>query len=71
LDAPAIDTGSVMASTRLSTALWGPTISTIAGSVVTEATTNPSAGWPSTAGKIFTTFDDDRSNLIARPDGVT
>src|SRR5690349_23115962 len=60
-EAPATDTGSVIASVRRLNALTGPITSTVDGSAVTVPTAYPSAGSPSTAGTIGTTFADDGS----------
>src|SRR5688572_1344442 len=56
LDAPATDTGSVIASVSAVIAPSGPTTSTVGGSAVTVPTSKPAAGIPSTPGTTGSIF---------------
>src|SRR5688500_12716383 len=69
--APCTDTGSVIASVTVSTALSGPITSTIAGAALTAPTTKPAAGSPSTIGRTGTIFLLVCSKDIEIVDGVT
>ena len=69
--APAMLTGSVVASVTCCTADCGPITSTVAGSAMTRPATNPGAGSPSTSGTTGTVRSAENSNVKDTTEGVT